>query len=72
MAHFKDIFEVSIILGLVVVGLVITLKSGVVAMDRDKRTLILDNASRLVVALMGGVAFLLVVQQVVGYRLGAF
>ncbi len=67
--YLKDLLLVAPILGLFVVGLAITLKSGVVSLDRDRGKRILGNLSHLAVALAGCLAFLLMVQQIVGFRI---
>jgi hypothetical protein len=70
MAHLKDIVTVASILSLIVVGLLIALKSGVVAVGADRGTLILRNLSQLVISVAGCLFFLMMVQHVVGFRLG--
>jgi len=69
--YLKDLFILSSILGLFVIGFVVALKSGVVSMGRGRGRQIWDNASHLVVALAGCLAFLLMVQQMIGLKIGS-
>ncbi len=69
--HLKDIAIVLSILALLSIGLAITLKSGVMSVGRDRRRLILVNLSQMVVALMGWLVVLMMVQQIVGSRVGS-
>ncbi len=69
--HLKDIAIVLSILALLSIGLAITLKSGVMSVGRGRRRLILVNLSQMVVALMGWLVVLMMVQQIVGSRVGS-
>jgi hypothetical protein len=69
-AYLKDIVTIVVIAGLFVVGLVITLKSGVVARSGDRCRLILGNLSQLIVTLGGCMLFLTMLQEFVGFRIG--
>ena len=71
LAYAKDVFIVSSILSLLLMGLTVSLKSGVVAVGRDRGRQLLSNASGLILALGGCVALLLVLQEMVGIRLGS-
>jgi hypothetical protein len=70
MAHLKDIVTIVVILGLFVVGVLIALKSGAVAMERQHCRLVLGNLSQLILTLAGCMIFLTVVQEIVGFRIG--
>jgi len=71
LAHFKDLFILTSIFGLIGVGLVITLKSGVVSMGRERCQLMFGNLSRLVVALSACLVLLMMFQQMAGIRVGS-
>ena len=68
LAHVKDLFILSSIFGLIGVGLVIALNSGVVAIGRERCRSIRENASSLFLALTACLAFLMMAQQVAGVR----
>ena len=68
LAYIKDFFILASIIGLIGVGLIITLKSGMVAMGKERCHLILGNMSRLVLALSACLAFLMMAQQMAGIR----
>jgi len=70
LTYLKDFVTVASILSLFVVGLLITLKSGVVAMGGDRCRLVLSNLSQMVIALAGCMLVLLMIQQMVGLRIG--
>ena len=65
----KDIFLVGSILGLVIIGGWITLRSGVVASGRERGAQVLGNLSRMIVGLLSGAALLSLAQQWAGMRL---
>jgi hypothetical protein len=69
LAYLKDIFTVASICGLLVVGLVIALKSGVVAVGPDRSRLVLQNLSQLLVTLAGCLLVLGMIQEIIGVRL---
>ena len=64
-------FIVASIASLLSLGLVVALKSGVVAVGRDRTRLVLENASGLIVASPAAWSFLLMVQQMAGIRMGS-
>jgi mannose/fructose/N-acetylgalactosamine-specific phosphotransferase system component IID len=70
MVYIKDIVTIAAILGLFVVGGLITLKSGVVTMEGEHCRLVRSNLSQLILTLGGCLIFLSVVQEIVGFRLG--
>ena len=71
LVYLKDIVTVSSILSLLVVGLAITLKSGVVAVGTERCRLVLGNFSQMVIALAGCFLLLCMIQQLIGIRLGS-
>jgi hypothetical protein len=71
LGYMKDILTVASILSLIVVGLAIALKSGVVAVGPDRSRLVLGNLSQLVLTLAGCLLVLGMIQQMIGVRLGA-
>lgn len=71
LAYAKDVFIVMSIATLLLLGLILSLKSGVVAVGRDRGRLLWQNASGLIIALVGCVAALLMIQQIVGVRIGS-
>jgi uncharacterized membrane protein (Fun14 family) len=70
MVYVKDIVIIAAILGLFVVGVLVALKSGVVAMDGEHCSLVRSNLSQLILTLGGFLIFLTFVQEIVGFRLG--
>jgi hypothetical protein len=66
MAYAKDVFILTSIMSLFLLGLTLSLKSGVVSVGRDRGRQLWRNASGLIVALVGCVAVLLMLQQMVG------
>ena len=70
MSSMKDWCIVISIVGLLIVGVGITLRSGLVESSREQKSGIAGNLSRLVVALAGYGAFLSMIQHLVGYKLG--
>jgi len=64
----KDLFIVGSILSLLLIGVGITLRSGLVAAGRERCSRIFGNLSRMVVALASWAAFLSMIQQLVGLR----
>ena len=66
---FKDIFLVGNIFGLVIIGVWITLRSGVVAAGRQRGAQLLGNLSRMIVGLLSGAALLTLAQQWAGMRI---
>jgi hypothetical protein len=66
MAYAKDVFILTSILSLFLLGLTLSLKSGVVAVGRDRGRQLWTNASGLIIALAGYVTLLLMLQQMVG------
>lgn len=70
--YLKDIVTVASILGLILVGLAISLKSGVVAVGADRCRLVLGNLSHVTVGLAGFLVVLGMIQRIVGFRLGTF
>ena len=71
MAYAKDMFILTSIMSLFLVGLTLSLKSGVVSMGRDRSQQLWRNASKLLIALVGCVAALLMIQQLVGIRISS-
>ncbi len=69
MMVFKDLFIVGSILGLILLGVAITLRSGLVASGRQRGSRLLSNLSQMLVALVSWAAFFSMVQQWVGLRL---
>ncbi len=69
LGYMKDILTVASILGLVIVGLTIALRSGVAAMGPDRSRLVLANLSQLVLTLAGCLLVLGMIQQLIGFRL---
>ncbi len=69
LGYLKDIVTVSSIVGLVLVGLVIALRSGAVAVGPDRSRLMLSNLSQLVITLAGCLIAIGMIQQVIGVRL---
>lgn len=69
LAYLKDFVTVASILSLFVIGLLITLKSGVVSVGGDHCRLVRSNLSQLVISLVGCALFLMMIQQIVGFRL---
>jgi hypothetical protein len=69
LSYLKDIVTVLSILSLFLVGLAITLKSGVVAVGGDRCRLVLGNLSQLLITLAGCLLLLGVIQQFIGIRL---
>ena len=70
LAYLKDFVTLASILSLLVVGLLITLKSGVVMVGDDRCRLVRSNVSQLVISLAGCALFLMMIQHIVGFRLG--
>jgi hypothetical protein len=70
LLYLKDFVTLATILSLFVVGLLISLKSGFVSVGGDRCRLIRSNLSQLIVSLVGCAIFLLMIQQIVGFRLG--
>ncbi len=69
--YLKDIITVVSVLSLLVIGLLITLKSGVVSVGGGNQCgLVWRNFSQLVVTLAGLILFLSIVQQMIGIHLG--
>jgi hypothetical protein len=71
IAYAKDFFILVSILSLFLMGLTLSLKSGVVAVGRDRSRQLWCNASRLIIGLAGYVTLLLMLQQMVGIRFGS-
>ena len=71
-AYLKDIVTIAAILGLFVVGGLVALKSGVVAMEGEHCRLVRSNLSQLILTLGGCLIFLSMVQEIVGFRIGLF
>ena len=69
MIVFKDLFIVGSILGLILVGVTITLWSGLVASGRERGSRLVSNLSQMLVALASWAAFFSMIQQWVGSRL---
>ena len=69
--YAKDVFTLASILGLIVIGLAIALRSGLKAVGPDRSRLVLTNLSSLVFAIGGSMLALGVIQQCIGVRLGA-
>ena len=70
LGYAKDIFTVVSIMSLIVIGLAIALKSGVVAVGPDRSRHILGNLSQLVLTLFGCLLALGMLQHLVGFRIG--
>ena len=68
MVLFKDIFLVTCILGLVSAGVLITLRSGLVAAGQARSMQLLGNFYRMLVGLISGAALISIVQQWAGLR----
>ena len=71
VSFIKDFLMLTSILSLISVGFFIALKSGSVSVGGDHCRLLLGNFSNLVVTLAGCALFFLMIQQVVGFKLGA-
>ena len=71
LGYLKDILTVASILSLLLVGLAITLKSGLVAVGADRCRLVLGNLSQLVITLAGCLLLLGMIQHLIGIRLGS-
>jgi hypothetical protein len=69
--YVKDILTLASILGLIVVGLAIALRSGWKAVGPDHCKLVLANLSSLVFAIAGSLLALGVIQHFIGVRLDA-
>jgi len=67
--YLKDIVTVGVILSLLGVGALITLKSGLVTVGDDQGRVVLGNLSQLVVTLAGCLIILLMLQEIVGFRM---
>jgi hypothetical protein len=70
MTYAKDAFILMSIMSLLLVGLGLSLKSGVATMGRERGRQLRRNASGLIVAVVGCVAVLLMLQQMVGIPIG--
>ncbi len=70
LLSIKDILTVATILSLLVVGSLITLNSGVVSVGTDRCRLVRSNLSQLIVSLAGSALFLMMIQHIIGFRLG--
>ena len=68
MSAIKDLFILFTVASLLVVGVGITLRSGLVAAGRERTSQILGNLSRMVVALASWTAVISFVQQWAGLR----
>jgi hypothetical protein len=68
LGYAKDILTVASICSLILVGLTIALKSGVVAVGPDRSKLVLANLSQLVITVAGCLLVLGMIQQVIGVR----
>jgi hypothetical protein len=71
LGYLKDIVTVASIFGLLIIGLAIALKSGVVAVGPERSRLVLANLSQLVLTLAGCLLVLGVIQQFIGVRLSS-
>jgi hypothetical protein len=68
--HGKDVLIASVIAGLLALGLIMTLWSGVVSLGtREGLRCLGGNLSQVLLRLLGFLAGLLAVQRVVGFRL---
>lgn len=70
MTLIRDLFLLTTIAGLLVVGVGIALRSGLVARGRDRCGRLAGNLSRLVVTLAAYAAALAAVQHAIGFRMG--
>jgi hypothetical protein len=70
LAYLKDFVTVASILSLLVVGVLITLKSGVVTVGGDHCRLVLSNLSQLIITLVGCMLVLIMLQEIMGFRGG--
>jgi hypothetical protein len=68
LGYAKDIVTFASILSLLIIGLAIALKSGVVAVGPDRSRLVLANLSQVVLTLAGCLVVLGMLQQLVGVR----
>jgi hypothetical protein len=68
MEYLKDFVTLASIVSLIAIGLLIALKSGVVAVGGDRCRLVLGNLSHLVVGLAACLLFLMMIQQLVGLK----
>jgi hypothetical protein len=71
LVYAKDILTFASILSLIVIGLTIALKSGVVTVGPERSRLILANLSQLVLTLAGCLLALGMIQQLAGVRLAS-
>ena len=71
LGYLKDFMTVASVLSLFVVGLAITLKSGVVAVGADRCRLVLGNLSQLIITLAGCLLVLGMIQQMIGIRIAS-
>jgi hypothetical protein len=70
LTHLKDILSVASILSLLFVGVLITLKSGMVTVGGDQCRVVMGNLSQLIITLAGCLVFLMVLQEIVGFHMG--
>jgi hypothetical protein len=68
LVYLKDAVTIASVLGLLAVGLWITLKSGVVSVGGDHCRLVLANLSYMVLGLAGCLLIFMMIQQMVGIR----
>jgi ABC-type uncharacterized transport system permease subunit len=68
LEYLKDFVTLASILSLFGIGLMIALKSGVVAVGGDRCRLLLGNLSHLILAVATCLLFLMMVQQLVGLK----
>jgi ABC-type uncharacterized transport system permease subunit len=66
--YLKDFVTLASILSLFAIGLLIALKSGVVAVGGERCRLLLGNLSHLVLDVAACLLFLMIVQQLVGLK----
>ncbi len=64
----KDLFILVSVLSLLVVGIGITLRSGLVSSGRGWRSNLMCNLSKMILTLAGYAALFSMVQQLVGYK----
>jgi len=67
--YVKDLVTVATIVGLLIVGLAIALKSGQVAVGPERSKRLLTNLSQVVLTLAGCLVALGMIQRMIGFRL---
>ena len=68
-ACLKDCLTLASILGLLVIGLTIALKSGLVIVGPERKTEMMGNLSKVLLTLAGCLLILGMIQRVIGVRI---